>query len=439
MRSSDRHNGRFSTPRHMPTLAAIFLLVIGTIVSVGVSYLQFRANGARARETVAIALNRLRGSLNVELQSSIYLTQGLVSLIKSRHEINSTEFDAFAGDIVSHRGTIRDVAVAPGNVVAYVFPRSGNEGIIGVNFHDVPAQWRTVARAIEERRIVVAGPLALVQGGIGIIARVPVFLDKNDGSDSAYWGIISTVIDFSALTAAAGLDSADKTMQVALRGTDGLGPDGAVFWGNPRVFEENPVNLDIALPSGSWQIAAVPLDGWIKFNALRSTYFYAGIALSLILSLLVFQLLSANRALRAEVAERQNAEAEARERERYSRNLIEASVDPFMVIGPTGEVQDVNGAMELVAGRPRSEIVGSNFRSLFTESERAQNGLDRVWAESFLRDYELSIRRPDGVEVHVHCNASLYRDGEAVRGVFVVARDETEREKSDAALQSERQ
>ncbi len=435
----DRSNSTSRTTRQVPIIVAAALLVVGIFVSVGVSYLQFRTEAARVRETVAIELNRLRGKLNVELQSSIYLTQGLVSLIKTQGRISNAEFDAFADDIVSQRGTIRDVAVAPGGIVSYVFPRRGNEGIIGVNFRDIPSQWRTVARAIEERRIVVAGPVALVQGGVGIIARVPVFLDNTDGPGSTYWGIISTVIDFPALIAAAGLDRAEATMRVALRGTDGLGPDGAVFWGSSRIFEEDPVNLDIVLPSGSWQIAAVPPDGWAKFNAPRSLYFYAGCALSLLLSLLLFQVMSANRALRTEVVERQNAEADARERERYSRNLIEASVDPFMVVGPSGEVQDVNGAMELVAGRPRAELVGSRFPTLFADSERAQEGLDRVWRESSLRDYQLSIRRPDGVEVHIRCNASLYRDDEAVRGVFVVARDETEREKSDAALQSERQ
>ena len=43
---------------------------------------------------------------------------------------------------------------------------------------------------------------------------------------------------------------------------DSGGPQGAVFFGRPGVFAENPVLADLTLPTGSWRLAALPRGGW---------------------------------------------------------------------------------------------------------------------------------------------------------------------------------
>jgi PAS domain S-box-containing protein len=120
----------------------------------------------------------------------------------------------------------------------------------------------------------------------------------------------------------------------------------------------------------------------------------------------------------------------------YTRNLIEASLDPLVTISPEGKVTDVNKATELVTGCSRKELIGSDFSDYFTEPEKARAGYEKTFADGFVRDYPLAIKGKSGETRYVLYNATVYRNeiGE-VQGVFAAARDITERKKAEEMAQ----
>lgn len=140
--------------------------------------------------------------------------------------------------------------------------------------------------------------------------------------------------------------------------------------------------------------------------------------------------LAKRRALEAEAGR-----TEARRAGAYNRSLIEASLDPLVSIGPAGRITDVNAATEMVTGRSRVDLIGTDFSDYFTEPEKAREGYQQVFREGFVRDYALKLRHRDGHITSVLYNASVYRDdaGKAI-GVFAAARDITEREKAEEQL-----
>jgi two-component system sensor histidine kinase ChiS len=72
------------------------------------------------------------------------------------------------------------------------------------------------------------------------------------------------MIDLETVLAEAGLIGSDNpAVDFALRGRDGMGAAGELFFGPPELFASEPVLADIELPSGSWQLAAVPRGGWL--------------------------------------------------------------------------------------------------------------------------------------------------------------------------------
>ena len=122
---------------------------------------------------------------------------------------------------------------------------------------------------------------------------------------------------------------------------------------------------------------------------------------------------------------------------RYSRSLLEASLDPLVTINTEGKITDVNNATELVTGVKRLELIGRDFASYFTEPEKAREGYEQVFAEGFVTDYPLAIHHVSGKVTDVLYNASVYCDDEGkVIGVFAAARDVTERNLLDKGLRA---
>jgi PAS domain S-box-containing protein len=123
----------------------------------------------------------------------------------------------------------------------------------------------------------------------------------------------------------------------------------------------------------------------------------------------------------------------------YARSLIEASLDPLVMISPEGKITDVNEATTKVTGIVRGGLIGTDFSEHFTEPERAREAYQQVFAKGTMTDYPLTMRHKDGALTDVRYNASVYRDafGNAL-GVFAAARDVTAQKKAEAEIDAQR-
>ena len=121
---------------------------------------------------------------------------------------------------------------------------------------------------------------------------------------------------------------------------------------------------------------------------------------------------------------------------RYARNLIETSLDPLVTISPDGKITDVNAATEAVTGRPRDQLIGTEFANYFAEPLSAREGCQQAFLTGSVRNYALEIRhRDDGHVTPVLYNAAVYRNDDGdVEGVFAAARDITQIKKAEKAL-----
>jgi len=123
----------------------------------------------------------------------------------------------------------------------------------------------------------------------------------------------------------------------------------------------------------------------------------------------------------------QSAQDQADSAERYARSLIEASLDPLVVmVSPEGKITDLNEATIRVTGVARDELVGTDFADYFTEPDQARAAYGQVFAQGSVTDYPLTIRHTGGALTDVLYNGSVYKDAAGhVLGVFAAARDVT--------------
>jgi PAS domain S-box-containing protein len=219
---------------------------------------QFRERSrADALRQLSVVRARLEGALN----SRLYLTRGLEAFAVTHPDGGAREFPAFAHALLAQQAGIRSVQLARNSVVSQVYPLKGNEAAVGLRLLEQPRQGEAVRQAIFSGDTVVAGPVDLVQGGVAFVSRTPVFREGPSGERS-YWGLATVVIDRDALFQEAGLRPEDAGFYYALRGRDASGAHGQPFWGNEWIFLADPVTLGVSLPGGSWQIAALPENGW---------------------------------------------------------------------------------------------------------------------------------------------------------------------------------
>ncbi|NDV26240.1 PAS domain S-box protein [Desulfovibrio sp. JC010] len=201
----------------------------------------------------------LRARIEKEVNSSLLLINGLADYVSYHPELSRSELESYCQGMLFRSKLIKNIGVAPDYVVKFVYPIKGNEAVLGLDYRLSPTQWEQVKEVYETGKMVVAGPLALVQGGQGLIGRAPVFVRSNE----YFWGIVSAVIDVDQLFVKAGLNKV-ADLKIAVRGVDGKGAEGAVFYGDPDIFDpdSSAVTMQVTLSSGSWQIAALPAKGW---------------------------------------------------------------------------------------------------------------------------------------------------------------------------------
>jgi len=143
-----------------------------------------------------------------------------------------------------------------------------------------------------------------------------------------------------------------------------------------------------------------------------------------------------NTARKRVEAEQQKLDQRLRDYQFYTRSLIESHMDALVLTDPLGTITDANKQMEALTGCTHDELIGAQFRDYFTDPERAQAAVKLVLREKRITDYELTAHNRNGKTTNVSYNATtFYNRDRVLQGVFAAARDVTERQLIQQALQ----
>ncbi|MBF0324253.1 MAG: PAS domain-containing protein [Alphaproteobacteria bacterium] len=236
-------------------LASLFFLSAAAIVD--------RAEEARFAEAERLAVfeaaSGKRALLEAHLNARLHIISGLTALVHGQPDLRPDQFSTYAAGLVSGISGVRAVQLASGAVISHVWPLAGNSQSVGHDLLADPERRDATQRTISGRRLVLAGPFPLRQGGEGLVARQPIFLTK--GGQESFWGLAIVVLDLQQLLFNAGLND-PGSIRIALRGKDGRGGEGEPFFGDPKLFRADAVLMDVTFPHGTWQLAAEPEGGW---------------------------------------------------------------------------------------------------------------------------------------------------------------------------------
>src|SRR3990167_3093539 len=190
--------------------AVVALLVFALLFELLVRAESGKIEANRRSEAVSYG-SMLRTQVDRELNALLFVSGGLASYLNVYHdELDPAKVQAILADLYARTKHVRNLGIAVGYRMTYLYPVESNEKAIGIDYRNLPRQWPQVAQAVASRQGVLAGPLDLVQGGKGLIYRYPVFIRDQ------YWGILSTVINTEPFLQAAfgNLNSADYDFSI---------------------------------------------------------------------------------------------------------------------------------------------------------------------------------------------------------------------------------
>ncbi|MDV7104621.1 diguanylate cyclase [Vibrio sp. TH_r3] len=245
-----------NNPLRIRTLMAfIFVtLALGSVFVIEYQHSQHQVNSQNIiKSSAQRELLIIRSKLEADIYLDIFYANSLATIINVSPEMPKDHWQNIAEALYKKTKHLKNLAIAPNDVIEFIYPLEGNKAALGLDYTTLPDQFKTVQKARDQQSIFMAGPLNLVQGGIGLIARTPIFTDPPHNQE--YWGVCSAVLDIESLFKSVGIDEISNTYNFAIRGTDGKGALGEVFWGKSSVFDSKYIQETVVLPSGTWQIA----------------------------------------------------------------------------------------------------------------------------------------------------------------------------------------
>ncbi|OWW22693.1 EAL domain-containing protein [Noviherbaspirillum denitrificans] len=278
------------------------------------------------KEAEILAGNHV-AALQERLNHCLSGTYALASVLRQNGG-NINNFDALATEMLQMYGGISSLQLAKGGVVSHVVPFVGNAQIIGHDLLKDPNRNKEAFLAIETRRLTLAGPLELLQGGQAVIGRLPIYMHGSDDQEQ-FWGFATAVIGVAELIERSGLAELGKAgYEYELSHVRSTTGESRVFARSGTAPLEDPVVRAIDVPNGKWYLSIAPTDGWLE--ASLSLVLTAIVLLaSLLVSMFTHATFKQPLLLRREVAERTQDLAEANrtltneiaERERAQNDL----------------------------------------------------------------------------------------------------------------------
>ncbi|MGC9401209.1 diguanylate cyclase domain-containing protein [Vibrio genomosp. F10 str. 9ZC157] len=364
-------------PRSLILLTAVYLLISHSLISF-ITGIFVDKQMQLGREDVQHELDLVRYSIEANVYRDTYLADSFASVIALDPQFAMNNWSFVSEQFLSKANLVRNIGLAPNDIISHVYPLEGNEKAIGLDFRTVPNQYRSVQLAKQQKKVFVAGPLELVQGGMALIARYPIFTDIPQNNE--YWGGLSVVIDYDKLIAQSALSTL-KGATIAL-----TGHNNQLIEGDEKVLANYDASYPIYMPNGNWNLFVKytgfeQIDSIQRFNVLFRALGWATFSVIYILVLFLIRnyIRVQKLSLHDELTKLPNRRFLFHELNKVmSRNdntvhftILNMDLDKF---------KDINDSL----GHEAGDAVLKYIASLLTHSLRSTDFVSRVGGDEFI-------------------------------------------------------
>ena len=335
----------FNRPGLLSVLVFFMLSILFSLLIFQRYQLAKKSKEKEAFEIVHHAKDRLQEALT----HSLAATKILDFLIDKNGQID--KFDSVAEQVLESGKDIDAIELVPGGIIKYVYPLQGNENVIGYNILQDTTRNKEAYKAIEKKKLFFAGPIALKQGGMGVVGRLPVFRQNK------FWGFSAVVIKMETLYKSAGIDTKETKGYYFQLSKINLDTKKEEFFLPEHKELANMQSVSVEVPDGEWQLSV---------NSVLPNRIFGDMGLMALLGLLL-SVLAAVFAYHFAIRPKKlnelvlNRTSELKVSENNYRSLIERVSDAFVALDKNWQYTYVNEKAGEILGRESGELLGKNI------------------------------------------------------------------------------
>ncbi|HSV55290.1 MAG TPA: PAS domain S-box protein, partial [Burkholderiaceae bacterium] len=391
---------------------------------------------SEARTRVADMAGDHAQALQRGIERALSVTYAVAALVRQG---NGTvrDYEAVATQMLPFYPGIAALGLSPGGIIGQVVPLQGNEKSIGFNQLQDIAQNKEALLARNTGKLTLAGPLQLVQGGLGVVGRLPVYLDDAQGKPN-FWGFSYVTIRFPQALEAARLPLlADRGFSYELwRIVPDTGKKQTIAASGQGALDA-PVERNLELPNGIWTLSVSPAKGWNDPLGLplKTALGLLVCGLMAYMSKLLVELKAHEKGLEVVVQERT---AEILATQRQLKATLDAIPDPLLELGLDGRYHGAHSPRaDLPAVSADEAELSKNISDVFPPDAAAvvmaavQEAHEKGWSNG--RQFQL--QRPHGqFWFELSVSRKPLSSGTEPR-FMLLSRDITKRKRAEAQLE----
>lgn len=260
-------------------VALSFLIILG-LFSLS-AYYEYDRSVENEKRIVKDHLTVVQTSLDHIIQSRMISASSLVSFISSENQMPKEHFDVFAKEIFDDGSLIRGIFYITDTTITHMYPED-QKNVIGVDLAEIEDQRDLLLFAKEHMVAVLAAPVNLVEGGVGIIVRIPI------ARDNMYVGQIAIIFDYNQVIKASGIAALSSKYDIELSTMDAISLEERIIWTNREsdalIFKKQALSQDVELYSSNIVIKMYPKSGWNVYSALFFMLIMTGILVSIVMA-----------------------------------------------------------------------------------------------------------------------------------------------------------
>lgn len=430
-------NKNIFVPLHNPKLVLLIVFVLSFSFLSFIIYYVHTLDIEKERAKVYTTAVNYSYDIKFNLERALSSVYTLRALLSQNDDISIRNFEEVVDDILpSYQGVI-ELAIAPQGVITQVAPLRGNEKAVGVNLFEIETQKKEAFSARDSGKMTLAGPLELVQGGIGLVGRLPIF--DNETNKKTFLGFALAVIRISEIF---------DTAKSAHFEHDGLAyevwrihPDSnekQVIASSRNAVLIEPVDYAFEVPNNTWTVSVAPIKGWGNpmDSMIRELIALIFSVMLVYMVKLLIELKMAKVALESRVVQTTD------EKNLLSRQLevlLNAIPDLIWLKDPNGTYLFCNQAFERLFGAKEKDIVGKSDYDFvdyqLADFFRAHDNIAMDARKPIRNEEELSFKADGYHGFFETIKTPVYDQNSELIGILGIARDISARKENEEKIQ----